>query len=457
MTVTHKRRKQSTGDDSGGIKYHCDKCRRDVTDTIRVRCAECPDFDLCVECFSKGVESDTHRNDHSYRLLDRFAFPLMDENWGADEEWLLVEGLGLYGMGNWADVAGHVGTKTLEECEEHYLKFYVESPSFPLPNLSIKLDEDKISKARKERQQSPSKNLSIIPPFKAKVLPSVPANHEVQGFMPLRMEFDYEPENEAEHLVKDLVFSEDDLPQDVELKLALLEIYNHKLDIREERKRYIFDRNLVQFKQLQNVEKKRSREEKELYNQTKVLSPLMTAEDYDSLVQGILLENQIKSRIAQLQEYRRMGVTSFAGAEEYEVAKKQRLNSVFSKSPFFGSDRITTKQQNRLSIDMGPDDSSGLGLSNLRRTTDFQKLALEPLDLTGCECVDQLTSAEQELCSSLRLLPRAYLAIKQTLLKESQKRGGLKRRDARTLVRVDVNKLGKVFDFLVLSGWIRHH
>jgi len=38
----------------------------------------------------------------------------------------------LYGFGNWPDVADHVGTKTDDECTEHYFQLYVE-PNNRLP------------------------------------------------------------------------------------------------------------------------------------------------------------------------------------------------------------------------------------------------------------------------------------------------------------------------------------
>jgi transcriptional adapter 2-alpha len=48
--------------------------------------------------------------------------------------------------------------------------------------------------------------------LKVKVAPSHPANHEIQGYMPGRLEFEHEAENEAEQWVKDMIFNEDDGP-----------------------------------------------------------------------------------------------------------------------------------------------------------------------------------------------------------------------------------------------------
>lgn len=48
-------------------------------------------------------------------------------------ELLLIEGISLQGLGNWAAIAEHVGTRTKEEVEEHYKTIYIDSPDWPLP------------------------------------------------------------------------------------------------------------------------------------------------------------------------------------------------------------------------------------------------------------------------------------------------------------------------------------
>jgi hypothetical protein len=44
---------------------------------------------------------------------------------------------------------------------------------------------------------------------------SQPANHEIAGYMPGRLEFETEYENEAEQTVKDMLFSEEDTAEEV--------------------------------------------------------------------------------------------------------------------------------------------------------------------------------------------------------------------------------------------------
>lgn len=63
--------------------------------------------------FRRGVELKEHESDHAYRLLDRYAFPLMSVDWGADEEWAMIEAIKQFGLGNWADISDHVCSSKL--------------------------------------------------------------------------------------------------------------------------------------------------------------------------------------------------------------------------------------------------------------------------------------------------------------------------------------------------------
>ncbi|KAL6495064.1 hypothetical protein OROGR_030746 [Orobanche gracilis] len=116
--------------------YHCNYCNKDISGKVRIKCVICSDFDLCVECFSVGAEVHPHKSNHSYRVMDNLAFPLICRDWNADEEMLLLEGLEMYGLGNWNEVAEHVGTKTKSQCIDHYDKIFMNSRCFPLPDMS---------------------------------------------------------------------------------------------------------------------------------------------------------------------------------------------------------------------------------------------------------------------------------------------------------------------------------
>jgi transcriptional adapter 2-alpha len=58
--------------------------------------------------------------------------------------------------------------------------------------------------------------------------------------------------------------------------------------------------------------------------------------------------------------------------------------------------------------------------------------AVLPNSLAAASSLDLLSSAEQSLCANLQILPKPYLVIKDTLLRENARRGGsLLRKDAR--------------------------
>lgn len=120
--------------------YHCDYCRRDLSSALHIKCAVCPDFDLCLDCFSVGAAVAPHQPGHAYRLAGNLSFPVYARDWGADEESLLLEAIELYGLGNWEAVAEHVG-RPPAEVRTHYFRVYVETgAAFPDPLAQSDMD-----------------------------------------------------------------------------------------------------------------------------------------------------------------------------------------------------------------------------------------------------------------------------------------------------------------------------
>lgn len=66
--LLHDHSGQGTGDGKRAL-YHCNYCNKDITGKIRIKCAMCPDFDLCIECFSVGAEVKPHKSNHPYRVM----------------------------------------------------------------------------------------------------------------------------------------------------------------------------------------------------------------------------------------------------------------------------------------------------------------------------------------------------------------------------------------------------
>lgn len=66
--------------------------------------------------------------------------------------------------------------------------------------------------------------------------------------MPKRGDFDIEFDNDAELLLAEMEFNDDDKPYEIEMKLKVLDIYNIRLDERIKRKKFVIERDLLNLK-----------------------------------------------------------------------------------------------------------------------------------------------------------------------------------------------------------------
>ncbi|CAK9865514.1 unnamed protein product [Sphagnum jensenii] len=536
--------------------YHCNYCNKDISGTIRIKCNKCPDFDLCVECFSVGVEITPHKCNHSYRVIDNLSFPLIHPDWNADEEILLLEAVEMYGLGNWGEVAEHVGTKSKTLCFDHYMTTYMNSTCSPLPDMSHVIGKSKaelLAMARthqegkkgtkdvkpllstpgsegddgevrasgsqvasdsggptsgrgskgqkvaggiqgKEAADSPATGTatedgghSIRSIGGKKPKPVVEDNKtgissaEQSGYNAKRQEFDPEYDNDAEIPLADMEFKDNDTETDRELKLRMLHIYLSRLDERKRRKDFILERGLLNLKRQQSLDRKRTKEERELYQRSRVFMRYQTMEEHEALVAGLNAERKLRQRIEELQEYRMAGCRTLAEGEQYGSEKKKREleaslrksreNTAYlysgkathrsnrymnrEKEAEAASSGITTKDNNQ----KGRSSSSHhlLSGSSLLASTGVKgaKRTGVPLDLAGHPGVELLSLTEQDLCSQFRLLPAHYLKMKETLMLESMKRGQVSRQDAYHMFKVDPIKTDRVYELLVAMGWIQ--
>ena len=76
--------------------------------------------------------------------------------------------------------------------------------------------------------------------------------------MPMREEFDVEYDNEAELLLAEMEFMEDDTEEEIRVKEEILLIFNERLQKREERKRFVIENDLLNIKKKTEMEKKMS-------------------------------------------------------------------------------------------------------------------------------------------------------------------------------------------------------
>lgn len=469
------------------MKITCDSCFKDISHVILIQCAECDDLDLCVECFASGVELSQHKSSHLYRVLRPFDFPVYTQDWRADEELLLIEGCEQFGVGNWKDISEHIGSKDPEACESHYTSVYLNWSGAPghNPHYLVKHTPEKPAilmptKISPIAAKKSKKDSDVHEPTPV-ALQSVPANHEITGYMPGRREFETETENEAEISLKDLQFNEDDSIFDIstaqligfsnnfylrlDLKLTMLDIYSGVLDRRMARKTFIFEHHLLEFKKQQTVDKMRSKEDRELFSQIKPYARFMESATFDLFLGGLVREEELRRKNQMLQEYRRHGLRTFSEVSKFEGEKKHlelylkggsslSRNTLPLKEPFPLPSPTSTTSASVNSISVSAEISStndlrvGPAASGLRK-------ASNPLNIMNSDGIELLSDKEKHICSILRLYPRLYLSIKDTLIREYLRTGGLKRAQARAAVKIDVNKTSRLYDFFISAGWIK--
>lgn len=76
---------------------------QDITSTARIQCTECRNVDLCPQCAVLDTDAGEHRRSHAYRVMDNLGVSLDASypDWTADEELRMLEGIQLFGFGNW--------------------------------------------------------------------------------------------------------------------------------------------------------------------------------------------------------------------------------------------------------------------------------------------------------------------------------------------------------------------
>ena len=319
------------GGDQGG-RFRCSYCARDVSSTSRIKCAECEDFDLCVHCFSVGVEVFPHKNDHKYRVVEHLGFEVYAEDWSADEEELLLEGLSMYGIGRWDAVSEHIGEtnggKAPERVYAHYKEVYLDgSKNAPLPDLG-----SRVTKEREEANIANSGHRGGSSKVTKEMAASRLANQElslggsVAGFHLKREEFEEEHANDAEKSVGDMEFLPDESTEDVELKLQVLEFYNLKLDERRNRTTFLMRRPellRVPGEKEAALEAKRTVSEKEMVASLRMFARFQTVDEHQQFLEGLAEENRLRARLRQLQQYKLCGLKTLSEGAKYERVRKE--------------------------------------------------------------------------------------------------------------------------------------
>jgi len=145
---------------------------------------------------------------------------------------------------------------------------------------------------------------------------------DVLGYQPKRGDFDQEYDMDAELLLADMEFNDDDTPDNIKLKENVIELYTARLDERIRRKKFVIDRGLLDLKNVQRTERKYTKEEREIVNKCKIFARFHTKEEHERFVNGLLKERLIRQAIEQLNYFRAKGLTSLDQIEKFIEGNK---------------------------------------------------------------------------------------------------------------------------------------
>ncbi|XP_075540194.1 transcriptional adapter 2A isoform X4 [Dermacentor variabilis] len=373
-------------------------------------------------------------------------FPLLCKTWTAAEELKLLDALLECGVGNWSDIAKHVCSKTAKECKSHYLQYYIYAP------------QDLLKGIAPEPSYVDSCQLAPVP-YRVSGDPPRPVlssqqHVDMAGYMAARGDFVHEFDNFAEMDVAELDFSqcEDDL--DKELQLAMVSIYQERLRERARRKWLVRKHGLVH---PQKTRQSWRRYSTTLGEATTALlgrlMQLLPPNNFEFLCEGLHSEQLLCQQVQLLQESRRAGLTRLDSIALFKQCRRWRVTHRPKHTAFTEllahiknetSTQVWLHKQLVKDASLSPLSSKGLG----RRTA-------PPLAIEGMPGYEKLNTQERELCAGLRIVPEMYLHFKALLVNEYEKLGSLRLANARAIIKIDVNKTRKLYDFLLAEGVVK--
>ncbi|XP_064115766.1 transcriptional adapter 2-beta-like isoform X1 [Macrobrachium nipponense] len=448
-------------------KYHCNYCEEDVNG-LRVRCLECEDFDLCLQCFACGAEIGKHKREHGYQFMagvfqDTGNFSIFpgQGHWTAREEVRLLDAIEQYGYGNWEDIARHIETRSPDEARNKYISSYIDG------NIGRASWKPALERLQLPVEHANASETGPLSPTLGSSLPSQPLSSEentILGYMPHRDDFEREWDNDAEAMIAPLfIHPVDDEDIDIALKLTQVDMYMRRLRERSRRKRVVRDFQLVpQFfkKEREKTQiplKKKNKEDKEVIaEKLRTISQFQTASEHANLINSMVRERELRTRIRELLRYRRNGIRHVEECHEFEVARSRRDKKKENRKKGASLPQIPTQmdlsakskendarspkclvEKKFTPLDTGGGRwlSGNLNGSGMNRSDSMlnwetgnsiqqtqQGAAAggndDPVPISSLPGYHLLSQRERKLCASSNIKPSQYIAYKAVLLKD---------------------------------------
>ena len=305
------------------IGLYCFLCKKDISKNMKFICEQCDNQAFCINC----LLSKRHPVDHEFHIADNLNYPLFTKDWKMNEEYKLLQNMALSGLNNWEDISNVMENKGQVECESHYYSFYYTEKGFPNPKeSSVILDDNKNiieekSNINKEIQESKLKDYQANkgsapePPKDVKTYKKngrglclrknmknggAESAAEILGCRPKRNEFETEFLNDTEIELSHLEFDNNENEEELKIKYDVLRDYNLRIKEREERKKFVFEKGLLDLRRQNRIESKLSRDEFELLLFLKPFARFYENSEFFDLFEGLAIEQELKLMLKNL-------------------------------------------------------------------------------------------------------------------------------------------------------------
>jgi transcriptional adapter 2-beta len=369
------------------------------------------------------------------------AFHAFSSEWTAYHDHLLLEKIEQCGFGNWVDTAHHVTGRSVEVLSKHFQEVFVEG------KLGRHYVPSGFHSSVLEGQGGEVPPLDSDPLIAAGSADLTVLEQRELGYMPKRGDFDLEEDNEAETLLNYLMIGAAETGLEAALRFVYPEAYLLRVKERDRKKRIVQQLRLISSKHKQfgdAVNKLRSHQSTDTDNLIELLKPFarfLSHEENEQLQESVIKEQQLKSRVKELIEYRENGLTRFSATLDFKVAqqRRERLQEISARQ------RSHSSPVRRLS-------SVSSSSKRIEKAQKQDKLPI--IDISHMAGFEVLSHREQQVCTTLNMMPSRYLTLKGLIVKDhvAKRRG----QTVKTRYPVWLEKSHKkyIFSFLRECGWL---
>ncbi|XP_046405309.1 transcriptional adapter 2-alpha [Ischnura elegans] len=406
---------------------------------------------ICQQCIANGVEFGSHKNSHS-TLVMRVDLAVLEDGWTASDEFNLLDALLLFGPNDWESVRKYMGSVlSAQDVKEHYVRVYQNDHLFRIDPSYI-----------------PNRVSLHDPP---RFTPASILHSAFSGYNAARGDFQTDYDNDAEQDLSVVdsrfiyepcpLWNDEDRKLGSELFFAIIDNYNRRLEERKRRHEIIGEHGLIQpqknFLWLRRFDdsnmhwggRGRERQYSPCPGVSSQMIRILTkfaqyfrGLELDKLFEGLKFEADLRSTLNELYELRRNGITNF------------HVTSIYHRYCQRQEDFMRERRKYLLNPFFNWKNSCDGRVGKFPHLVNQCRRPAPPLNISKLPGCDKLTAKERELCSVARIVPDSFLEFKNILVAECLKQGGLRLVQARSLIKIDVNKTRKLYDFLLEEGVI---